>query len=234
MLRFHTQTAGCALTAQQPNNNIVRVALQAMSAVLGGTQSLHTNSLDETLALPTEHAARIALRTQQIIAHETGVKRTVDPFGGSYFLETLTNNMEKGCWEYFDKLDAMGGMVSAIEQGYPQREIQNASYEYQMAVERKEKIIVGVNDFISEEPPIQVLLIDESVGERQIAKLKTLRSTRDNGRVRQTLDTLREAAKSGSVNMMPAVLDCVRCYTTLGEICDTLRTVYGSYEEPVI
>jgi methylmalonyl-CoA mutase N-terminal domain/subunit len=234
MLRFHTQTAGCALTAQQPNNNIVRVALQAMSAVLGGTQSLHTNSLDETLALPTEHAARIALRTQQIIAHETGVTRTVDPFGGSYFLETLTNNMEKGCWEYFDKLDAMGGMVSAIEQGYPQREIQNASYEYQMAVERKEKIIVGVNDFISEEPPIQVLLIDESVGERQIAKLKALRSTRDNGRVRQTLDTLRHAASSGDVNMMPAVLDCVRCYTTLGEICDTLRAVYGAYEESVI
>jgi len=234
MLRFHTQTAGCALTAQQPNNNIVRVALQAMSAVLGGTQSLHTNSLDETLALPTEHAARIALRTQQIIAHETGVTRTVDPFGGSYFLETLTNNIEKGCWEYFDKLDAMGGMVSAIEQGYPQREIQNASYEYQMAVERKEKIIVGVNDFISEEPPIHVLLIDESVGERQIAKLKNLRSTRDNGRVKQTLDTLRQAAQSGDVNMMPAVLDCVRCYTTLGEICDTLRAVYGAYEEPVI
>ena len=234
MLRFHTQTAGCALTAQQPNNNIVRVALQAMSAVLGGTQSLHTNSLDETLALPTEHAARIALRTQQIIAHETGVTRTVDPFGGSYFLETLTNNIEKGCWEYFDKLDAMGGMVSAIEQGYPQREIQNASYEYQMAVERKEKIIVGVNDFISEEPPIHVLLIDESVGERQIAKLKTLRSTRDNGRVKQTLDTLRQSAQAGNVNMMPAVLDCVRCYTTLGEICDTLRGVYGVYEEPVI
>jgi methylmalonyl-CoA mutase N-terminal domain/subunit len=234
MLRFHTQTAGCALTAQQPNNNIVRVALQAMSAVLGGTQSLHTNSLDETLALPTEHAARIALRTQQIIAHETGVTRTVDPFGGSYFLETLTNNLEKGCWEYFDKLDAMGGMVSAIEQGYPQREIQNASYEYQMAVERKEKIIVGVNDFISEEPPIHVLLIDESVGERQIAKLKTLRSTRDNGRVKQMLDSLRQAARSGNVNMMPAVLDCVRCYTTLGEICDTLRAVYGVYEEPVI
>jgi methylmalonyl-CoA mutase N-terminal domain/subunit len=234
MLRFHTQTAGCALTAQQPNNNIVRVALQAMSAVLGGTQSLHTNSLDETLALPTEHAARIALRTQQIIAHETGVTRTVDPFGGSYFLENLTSNLEKGCWEYFEKLDAMGGMVSAIEQGYPQREIQNASYEYQMAVERKEKIIVGVNDFISEEPPIQVLLIDESVGERQIAKLKTLRSTRDNGRVKQTLEALRQAAQSGNVNMMPAVLDCVRCYTTLGEICDTLRTVYGSYEEPAI
>jgi methylmalonyl-CoA mutase N-terminal domain/subunit len=234
MLRFHTQTAGCALTAQQPNNNIVRVALQAMSAVLGGTQSLHTNSLDETLALPTEHAARIALRTQQIIAHETGVTRTVDPFGGSYFLETLTNNIEKGCWEYFDKLDAMGGMVSAIEQGYPQREIQNASYEYQMAVERKEKIIVGVNDFISEEPPINVLLIDESVGERQIAKLKLLRSTRDNGRVKQTLDTLRQSAQAGNVNMMPAVLDCVRCYTTLGEICDRLRGVYGVYEEPVI
>jgi len=234
VLRFHTQTAGCALTAQQPNNNIVRVALQAMSAVLGGTQSLHTNSLDETLALPTEHAARIALRTQQIIAHETGVTRTVDPFGGSYFLESLTNDMEKGCWEYFDRLDGLGGMVAAIEQGFPQREIQDASYEYQMAVERKDKIIVGVNSFVSDESPINVLLIDESVGERQIAKLKTLRSTRDNERVRQTLDALGKAAASGTMNMMPVVLDCVRTYATLGEICDALRAVYGVYEEPVI
>jgi methylmalonyl-CoA mutase N-terminal domain/subunit len=233
MLRFHTQTAGCALTAQQPNNNIVRVALQALSAVLGGTQSLHTNSLDETLGLPTEDAARIALRTQQIIAHETGVTRTVDPFGGSYFLETLTNDMEEGCWKYFDRLDAFGGMVAAIEQGFPQREIQDASYEYQMAVERKEKIIVGVNDFITDEPPIDILLIDESVATSQVAKLKALKSTRDNGRVRQTLDALHKAA-SGTDNMMPLILDCVRSYTTLGEICDSLRSVYGVYVETMV
>src|SRR5437763_2220783 len=186
VLRFHTQTAGCALTAQQPYNNIVRVALQALSAVLGGTQSLHTNSLDETLGLPTEHAARIALRTQQIIAHETGVTNTVDPFAGSYFLERLTLDMEKGCWEYFDRLDAMGGMVAAIEKGFPQREIHDASYKYQKAVESKEKIIVGVNEFVMEdEPPIDILLIDESVAERQIDDLKKLRQTRDNGRVRR-------------------------------------------------
>src|SRR5262249_37425654 len=198
ILRFHTQTAGCALTAQQPNNNIVRVALQALSAVLGGTQSLHTNALDESLALPTEHAARIALRTQQIIAHETGVTKTVDPFGGSYFLETLTNNMERGCWEYFERLDAMGGMVAAIEQGFPQREIQDAAYTYQMAVERKEKIVVGVNDFVSDEEPIPVLQIDETVAAHQTAKLKQLRNSRDNGRVRDTLDALKTAAADGN------------------------------------
>jgi len=234
MLRFHTQTAGCALTAQQPRNNVVRVALQAMSAVLGGTQSLHTNALDESLALPSENAARIALRTQQIIAHETGVTRTVDPFGGSYFLEKLTSDMERGCWEYFDRLDAMGGMVVAIEKGFPQREIQDASYEYQMAVERKDKIIVGVNDFVSEESPIEVLLIDESIAALQAAKLKALRSSRDNGRVRQTLEALGTAAAATNVNLMPAVLDCVRSYVTLGEICDALRAVYGVYEESVI
>jgi methylmalonyl-CoA mutase N-terminal domain/subunit len=204
-----------------------------LSAVLGGTQSLHTNSLDETLGLPTEDAARIALRTQQIIAHETGVTRTVDPFGGSYFLETLTNDMEEGCWKYFDRLDAIGGMVAAIEQGFPQREIQDASYEYQMAVERKEKIIVGVNDFITDEPPIDILLIDESVATSQVAKLKALKSTRDNGRVRQTLDALHKAA-SGTDNMMPLILDCVRSYTTLGEICDSLRSVYGVYVETMV
>src|SRR5881394_436433 len=164
ILRFHTQTAGCSLTAQQPYNNIVRVAIQALAAVLGGTQSLHTNSLDETLALPTEHSARVALRTQQIIAHETGITNTVDPLAGSYFLERLTLDMEKGCWEYFDRLDAMGGMVAAIEKGFPQHEIQDASYEYQKAVERKDKVIVGLNEFVMEnEPPIDILLIDEGV-----------------------------------------------------------------------
>jgi methylmalonyl-CoA mutase N-terminal domain/subunit len=235
IMRFHTQTAGCSLTAQQPYNNIVRTAIQALAAVLGGTQSLHTNSLDETLALPTEHAARIALRTQQIIAHETGIANTADPLAGSYFVERPTLDMEKGCYEYFERLDAMGGMVAAIEQGFPQREIQDASYEYQKAIERKEKIIVGVNDFVMEnEPPIDVLLIDESVAGEQIERLRRLRETRDNGHVRSTLKSLREAAAANSLNMMPFILDCVRAYATLGEICDELRSVYGVYEEPTV
>jgi methylmalonyl-CoA mutase N-terminal domain/subunit len=233
MLRFHAQTAGCSLTAQQPHNNVVRVALQALAAVLGGTQSLHTNSLDETLALPTENAARIALRTQQIIAHETGVVNTPDPLGGSYFLERLTLDMEKGCWDYFERLDALGGMVSAIEQGFPQREIQEAAYAYQKAVERKEKIIVGVNDFILEnEPPIDILLIDEESAERQIEKTKRLRQTRNGQAVADSLSRLKELASEGRTNLMPAILDCVRAYATLGEICDTLRSIYGTYEEP--
>jgi methylmalonyl-CoA mutase, N-terminal domain len=233
ILRFHTQTAGCALTAQQPYNNVVRVAIQALAAVLGGTQSLHTNSLDETLALPTEHAARIALRTQQILAHETGITNTADPLAGSYFVERLTLNMEKGCWDYFERLDAMGGMVAAIERGFPQREIQDAAYQYQKAIEHKEKIIVGVNDFVVEnESPIDVLLIDESVAEQQIERLRKVRETRDNGRVRTTLNALRKAAAANNVNMMPYILECVRAYATLGEICDELRGVYGVYEEP--
>jgi methylmalonyl-CoA mutase N-terminal domain/subunit len=233
ILRFHTQTAGCALTAQQPYNNVVRVAIQALAAVLGGTQSLHTNSLDETLALPTEHAARIALRTQQILAYETGLANTVDPLGGSYFLERLTLDMERGCWAYFERLDAMGGMVAAIEQGFPQREIHEAAYAYQKAIERKEKIVVGVNDFIVDnEPPIEILLIDESAAEQQILRLQSVRETRDNGRVRDTLGALRGAASAGHTNMMPYILDCVRAYATLGEICDELRAVYGVYEEP--
>lgn len=233
ILRFHTQTAGCSLTAQQPYNNIVRVAIQGLAAVLGGTQSLHTNSLDETLALPTEHAARIALRTQQIIAHESGIAGTVDPMAGSYFVERLTLDMEKGCWEYFDRLDALGGMVAAIEQGFPQRDIQEASYAYQKAIERKDKIVVGVNEFVMEnEPPIDILLIDESVAKRQVEQLRKLRQTRDNDRVRATLGALREAARKRDGNMMPPILDCVRAYATLGEICDELRAVYGVYEEP--
>jgi methylmalonyl-CoA mutase N-terminal domain/subunit len=233
ILRFHTQTAGCALTAQQPYNNVVRVAIQALAAVLGGTQSLHTNSLDETLALPTEQAARIALRTQQILAHETGITNTADPLAGSYFVERLTLDMEKGCWQYFERLDAMGGMVAAIERAFPQREIHEAAYEYQKAIERKEKIIVGVNDFVVEnEPPIDILLIDESVGEQQIARVRKLRETRDNGRVRATLTALREAAVTDHYNMMPFILDCVRAYATFGEICEELRGVYGVYEEP--
>jgi methylmalonyl-CoA mutase N-terminal domain/subunit len=232
-LRFHTQTAGCSLTAQQPYNNVVRTTIQALAAVLGGTQSLHTNSLDETLALPTEHAARIALRTQQIIAHESGIPNAVDPFGGSYFLERLTLDMEKGCWDYFERLDAMGGMVAAIEQGFPQREIQESAYTYQKAVERKEKIIVGVNAFVSEDDaPIETLRIDESVAERQTARLAKLRASRDNGRVRALLTRLGAAATGNQENLMPHILDCVRSYATLGEICDELRAVYGVYREP--
>ena len=231
ILRFHTQTAGCSLTAQQPYNNVVRTTIQALAAVLGGTQSLHTNSLDETLALPTEHAARIALRTQQIIAHESGVANTVDPLGGSYFVEKLTLDMEKGCWDYFERLDDMGGMVSAIEKGFPQREVQDAAYEYQKAIERKEKIIVGVNDFeIEDEAPIDILLIDESVAELQVAKLQELRTSRDNVRVQATLAALETAARDDTNTMYP-ILDCVRAYATLGEMCDILRGVYGEYEE---
>ena len=231
ILRFHTQTAGCSLTAQQPYNNVVRTTIQALAGVLGGTQSLHTNSLDETLALPTEHAARIALRTQQIIAHESGITNTVDPLGGSYFVEKLTLDMEKGCWEYFERLDEMGGMVAAIEKGFPQREVQESAYQYQKAIERKEKIVVGVNEFeVENEPPLDVLLIDESVAEKQVAQLRKLRESRDNERVRTTLEALGQAARNDAA-MMPPILDCVRAYATLGEMCDTLREVYGVYEE---
>jgi methylmalonyl-CoA mutase N-terminal domain/subunit len=231
LLRFHTQTAGCSLTAQQPYNNVVRTTIQSLAAVLGGTQSLHTNSLDETLALPTEHTARIALQTQQIIAEESGVTKTVDPLGGSYYLERLTLDMEKGCWNYFGKLDEMGGMVAAIEQGFPQREIQDASYAYQKAIEKHEKIIVGVNDFeVKDEPPIETLTIDESAAERQIASLRRLKERRDSERVASTCRDLEQAARS-DVNVMEPILKCVRAYATLGEICDTLRSVYGVYEE---
>src|SRR5580693_1322363 len=192
-LRFHTQTAGCSLTAQQPYNNVARTALQALAAVLGGTQSLHTNSLDEAWALPTEFAATIALRTQQIIAHETGVTSTVDPLGGSYFVEALTNEIERGAWDYIEKIDSMGGIIAAIERSYPQREIAEASYRYQMAVDKKEKIIVGVNDFVSEEKPLEVLQIDETVAHRQAVRLKKLRSDRSKAEVDRRLNALRAA-----------------------------------------
>jgi methylmalonyl-CoA mutase N-terminal domain/subunit len=232
-LRFHTQTAGCSLTAQQPYNNVVRTALQALSAVLGGTQSLHTNSLDEAWALPTEFAATIALRTQQIIAHETGVTNTVDPLGGSYFVETLTNEVERGAWDYIHKIDALGGMVSAIERSYPQREIAEASYRYQMALDKKEKIMVGVNDFVSEEKPLEILQIDETVAHRQAERLKKLRAERSQAEVDRRLNALRAAAK-GKDNLMPFILDAVKAYATLGEVCDALRDVFGTYEEVAI
>jgi methylmalonyl-CoA mutase N-terminal domain/subunit len=232
-LRFHSQTAGCSLTAQQPINNVVRTALQALAAVLGGTQSLHTNSLDEAWALPTEFAATIALRTQQIIAHETGVTNTVDPLGGSYFVETLTNEMEQAAWDYIRRIDAMGGMVAAIEKSYPQREIAEASYRYQMAVDKKEKIIVGVNDFVTPEKPLDILQIDETAEHRQHARLQELRAGRSSAEVQRRLNALRKAAE-GSDNLMPFIYDAVKAYATLGEVCEAMRTVFGAYEEVAV
>jgi len=241
LMRFHTQTAGVSLTAQQPLNNIARVAVQALAAVLGGTQSLHTDSYDEALALPTAESARIALRTQQIIAYESGVAQTVDPLAGSYFVERMTLDMEKGTFDYFEKLDAMGGMVKAIEKGYPQKEIAEASYQFQRATEAKEKITVGANDFVIDEQSPEILYIDESVREAQTKKLHDLKSRRNNDAVRRALDALKKAAaqepKAGTngaispVNTMPFILDAVKAYATIGEICDALREVYGTYEE---
>jgi methylmalonyl-CoA mutase N-terminal domain/subunit len=243
LMRFHTQTAGVSLPAQQPMNNIARVALQALAAVLGGTQSLHTDSYDEALALPTEEAARIALRTQQIIAYESGVTQTVDPLGGSYFLETLTLAMENGAFDYFGKLDAMGGMVKAIDRGYPQKEIAEASYQYQRAAEAKEKVVVGVNEFVIDEVSPHTLYIDETVARQQTAKLKVLRARRSNQEVTRCLDALKNAAAQepkvesssangiSTANTMPYIVDAVRAYATVGEICEALRTVYGTYTE---
>ena len=232
-LRFHAQTAGVSLTAQQPYNNVVRTALQAMAAVLGGTQSLHTNALDEALALPTAEAATLALRTQQIIAFETGVTATVDPFGGSYFVETLTSDLEADAGRYFAAIDAMGGMVEAIEQGYPQREIAESAYRFQQAVEARERIVVGVNDFVAAEQPMRILYIDESAGDTQLARLEALRRRRDRGTVERALDALREGALGGA-NTMPLLLDAVRAYATIGEMCDALRDVWGEYVEQAI
>jgi methylmalonyl-CoA mutase N-terminal domain/subunit len=232
-LRFHAQTAGCSLTAQQPYNNVVRTAIQALAAVMGGTQSLHTNSLDEAWALPTEFAATLALRTQQIIAYESGVTNTVDPLGGSYFVEALTNEVEQGAREYIRKIDALGGMVAAIEHSYPQREIAEASYRYQQAVDRKDKIIVGVNEYAGEEKPLEVLQIDEGVALRQQERLRRLRSERSGEEVRRRLDCLMRAAE-GTENLMQHLYDAVKAYATLGEICDALRTVFGVYEEVAV
>ncbi|MGA7613733.1 MAG: methylmalonyl-CoA mutase family protein [Thermoanaerobaculia bacterium] len=235
MLRFHTQTAGCSLTAQQPYNNIVRVTVQALAAVLGGTQSLHTNSLDETLALPTEKSARIALRTQQILANESGVINTTDPLGGSYFVEELTDRMEKGCFEYIEKIDQYGGMVEAIEAGFPQKEIWDASYQYQRSIESNEKLIVGVNAFqMEQEEPYDILYIDESVGDEQIRLLRDLRQRRDSKKVDETLSALRKAASEEATNTMPFIIECVKAYATVGEISDVFREVFGTYEEPAL
>ncbi|MDQ2936346.1 MAG: methylmalonyl-CoA mutase family protein [Acidobacteriota bacterium] len=231
-LRFHTQTAGVSLTVQQPLNNIVRVAIQALAGVLGGTQSLHTDAYDEALALPTDRAALIALRTQQIIAEETGVVNTIDPLGGSYFVEALTEKMEKGALDYFRRIDSMGGMVAAIEKGFPQREIQDSAYQYQKAVERGDQVIVGVNKYAMEdEPAVPTLVIDESVREHQVARLHETRTRRDASRVSSSLEKLKRAARNEE-NTMPATIEAVRSYATLGEICSALRDVYGVYEEP--
>lgn len=231
-LRFHTQTAGVSLTVQQPLNNIVRVAIQALAGVLGGTQSLHTDAYDEALALPTDHAALIALRTQQIIADETGVANTVDPLGGSYFVEALTAKMEEGSRDYFRKIDSLGGMVAAIEKGFPQREIQESAYQYQKAVERGDQVIVGVNKFeMEEKTPIQTLVIDDAVRDHQVERLEQTRAQRDAGAVHNALEKLKGAAKNEQ-NTMPATIEAVRAYATLGEICSALRDVYGVYEEP--
>jgi methylmalonyl-CoA mutase, N-terminal domain len=232
-LRFHTQTAGVSLTVQQPLNNIVRVAIQALAGVLGGTNSLHTDAYDEALALPTDRAALIALRTQQIIAEETGVANTIDPLGGSYFIEALTKKMEDGALDYFAKIDAMGGMVEAVEKGFPQREIQESAYQYQKAVERGEQTIVGVNKYQMEQEPSEIttLVIDEGVRDHQIERLQLARDRRDRGAVANSLEKLRQAARNVD-NTMPATIEAVRAYATLGEICDALRDVYGLYEEP--
>ncbi len=233
-LRFHTQTAGVSLTAQQPYNNVVRTALQALSAVLGGTQSLHTNSLDEALALPTRESVTIALRTQQIIAHESGVTNVVDPLGGSYFVEKLTRDLEEEALAYFETIDRMGGMVEAIERGYPQKEVSESAYRFQQSVERRDQIIVGVNEYMAEdEQPVSTLYIDETTGGRQAERLHQLRQRRDGDRAARALDALREGAR-GRANTMPLLIDCVRAYVTLGEMCDALREVWGEYEEVAI
>ena len=230
-LRFHAQTAGCSLTWQQPYNNVVRTALQALAAVLGGAQSLHTNSLDEAYALPSEQAVTLALRTQQVIAYESGVTAVPDPLGGSYFLERLTLEMEEAARRYIRHIDEMGGMIAAIEQGFPQREIAQASYEYQRAIETRERKIMGLNVFREpDEKPIEILEIDESSQRRQVEKLAVLRKRRSQERVRAALDGLRRAAE-GARNTMPCILEAVRAYATLGEICQALREVFGTYQE---
>jgi methylmalonyl-CoA mutase N-terminal domain/subunit len=233
-LRFHTQTAGCSLSAQQPENNIVRTAIQALAAVLGGTQSLHTNSMDEALALPSELAARVALRTQQIIAHESGVTNTIDPLAGSYFVEALTSRMEREAYQYFERIDRLGGVIPAIERGFFQREIAEAAYRYQHEIDTNQRTVVGVNKYASQEPlAISFLQMDPEGERRQLERLARVRRERDNVSVEERLSALRDAAQ-GTENLMPYILDAVRAYCTLGEICRVLQEVFGEYREPVI
>jgi methylmalonyl-CoA mutase N-terminal domain/subunit len=232
MLRFHTQTAGVALTAQQPMNNIVRVTLQALAAVLGGTQSLHTNSMDEALALPTEEAVQVALRTQQIIAHESGVVDTIDPLAGSYYVETLTDEIEARVRDYLDRIDDIGGALAGIEAGYMQREIQESAYHHQKAVEAQERVVVGLNQFqVTEDYVPDTLRVDESVHKAQVERLRQLRARRDNGAVERALVALQDAA-GGDENLMPYILGAVEAYATTGEICNALRRIFGEYQSP--
>jgi methylmalonyl-CoA mutase, N-terminal domain len=232
LMRFHTQTAGVSLTAQQPEVNIVRTALEALAAVLGGTQSLHTNSFDEALALPTEDAVRIALRTQQVIAHETGVVNTIDPLGGSYYVEHLTNELERQAYEYFAQIDALGGVVEAIKENFFQQEIADASFRYQAEVEAKQRIIVGVNRYqLEDEQPLEILKIDAALEPQQIARVKALRGRRDSAAVESTLAALKAASAREDVNLMPAILDAARAYVTMGEMCDVWRDVWGVWRE---
>jgi methylmalonyl-CoA mutase N-terminal domain/subunit len=231
LMRFHTQTAGVSLTAQQPLNNIVRTAVEALAAVLGGTQSLHTNSFDEALALPTEEAVRVALRTQQVIAHETGVTNTIDPLGGSYFIEALTDRMEQAAYDYFAKIDELGGMVSAIEQNYPQCEIADAAYRQKAAVEGNERIVVGVNQYVSEEDAeIELHYVDPALERKQVGRLDAVRARRDSERLERALSELRDAA-AGESNLMEPLLDCARADASEGEIVESLQRVFGTYVE---
>jgi methylmalonyl-CoA mutase N-terminal domain/subunit len=233
LLRFHTQTAGCSLTAQQPENNITRTAFEALAAVLGGTQSLHTNSMDETYALPSEKAVQIALRTQQVIAHETGVANTIDPLAGSYFVEALTSKMEEEAEKYFAEIERRGGVLKCIEEGYFQREIAEAAYRYQKEIESKDRIVVGINDFIipDEQVEIPILKLDPEIEKEQVQAVKRIRTERDNDKVKMSLENLKKVIQ-GTGNTMPAILECVRCYTTEGEIVDVMREVFGEYIEP--
>ena len=231
MLRFHTQTAGCSLTAQQPYNNVIRTAYEALAAVLGGTQSLHTNSLDETYAIPTEEAAGIALRTQQILAEETGVSNTIDPLAGSYFVEALTRQIEELAWEYIRKIDEMGGMVTAIERGYPQAEIAEAAYKYQKQIDSGEKVIVGVNKYATEHPPITIWRMKPEIEERQLRRLREVKQTRNNQKVKELLNQIRIVSKNGE-NLMPHLINAAREYVTIQEICDVWREVFGRYTDP--
>ncbi len=231
MLRFHTQTAGVSLTAQQPYNNVIRTTCEALAAVLGGTQSLHTNSMDETYAIPTEEAAFIALRTQQVIAEETGVANTVDPLAGCYFIEALTNRIEEDAWEYIRKIDDLGGMVKAIEKGYPQNEIAESAYTYQKQIDSGEKTLIGVNKYVTDHPPIPIWRMDPAIEKKQLERLKAVKTSRDNEKVRKCLEGIRKAAESNE-NLMPFIIDAVREYATLQEICDVFRQVFGIYRDP--
>jgi methylmalonyl-CoA mutase N-terminal domain/subunit len=231
MLRFHTQTAGCSLTAQQPFNNVIRTAYEALAAVLGGTQSLHTNSLDETYAIPTEEAVTIALRTQQILAEETGVANTIDPLAGSYFVEALTHRIEEEAWGYIRKIDEMGGMVAAIERGFPQAEISDSAYKYQKQIDSGEKVIVGVNKYMTDHPPITTWRMSPEIEERQLRRLREVKQMRNSAKVRERLGQIRKASQD-DVNLMPPIIDAVREYATLQEICDVWRDVFGRYTDP--